>query len=181
MILSAGGSAYYDLVAERLGEVRLSKPAMLLLRCGCYLSHDVGLYARSFGQVLDRSSAARAVPGRFQNALEVWTYVLSVPEPGRAILGAGRRDFGADIGPPKALKLFRPGRDPAPVALAAAWEIAAVNDQHAHMTFPSEGDVAVGDMIALGPSHPCTTFDRWRLIYVVDDDYTVTSAIRTCF
>jgi D-serine dehydratase len=130
---------------------------------------------------LGRSAGARAVAGGFENALEVWAYVLSVPEPGRAILGAGRRDFGHDAGSPRPLKRFRPGCDGAPAAADPAWEIAAINDQHAHMIFAPANDVAIGDMIALGVSHPCTTFDRWRLMYVVDDDYHVRSAIQTCF
>jgi D-serine dehydratase len=180
VILSAGGSAFYDMVAEGLTGIGLSKPSELVLRSGCYLTHDAGLYERSFREALERSPSARAIPGRFENALEVWAYVLSVPEPGRAILGAGRRDFGNDAGPPRPLKRFRPGRDAAPGA-PGAWEIAAVNDQHAHMTFPPSDDVAVGDMIALGISHPCSTFDRWRLMYVVGDDYRVVSAIQTCF
>jgi D-serine dehydratase len=153
----------------------------VVLRSGCYFTHDAGVYERSFAEVLERSPDARAVAGGFQNALEVWAYVLSVPEPGRAILGAGRRDFGHDAGPPRPLKRFRPGRDAAPATADPAWVIAAINDQHAHMTVPAGADIAVGDMLALGVSHPCTTFDRWRLMYVVDDDYHVRSAIQTCF
>jgi D-serine dehydratase len=168
------------MVAEGLGALALSRPTELVLRSGCYITHDAGLYERSFRAALARSANARAIPGGFQNALEVWAYVLSIPEPGRAILGAGRRDFGHDAGPPSPLTRFRAGRDAAPIA-AGDWKIVAVNDQHAHMTLPPSDDVAVGDMVALGVSHPCTTFDRWRLMYVVDDDYRVVSAIQTCF
>jgi D-serine dehydratase len=181
VLLSAGGSAYYDLVAETFADVRLSRPTAVVLRSGCYLTHDAGLYTRSFAELRQRSDLATGIAGGFENALEVWAYVLSIPEPQRAILGAGRRDFGHDAGPPTPLKCFRPGRDAAPAGLAGAWEIVGINDQHAHMVFPQGADLAVGDMIALGVSHPCTTFDRWRLIYRVADDYTVTSAIQTCF
>ncbi|HEY3887202.1 MAG TPA: alanine racemase [Caulobacteraceae bacterium] len=181
VILSAGGSAYYDLVTAAFGGVRLSRPTAIVLRSGCYLTHDAGLYQRLFGELRERSAQARAVTGGFENALEVWAYVLSVPEAGRAILGAGRRDFGHDAGMPVPLKRFRPGRDAQPQAATDGWEIAAVNDQHAHMTFAPGADIAVGDMIALGVSHPCTTFDKWRLMFVVDDAYTVASAIQTCF
>ncbi len=181
ILLSAGGSAYYDLVAEIFGAVRLSRPTVIVLRSGCYLIHDAGLYSRSFSELRKRSEAARGLAGGFENALEVWAYVLSIPEPQRAIVGAGRRDFGHDAGPPTALKSFRPGRDGAPTELVGSWEIVGVNDQHAHLVFPKGADLAVGDMVALGVRHPCTTFDRWRLIYQVADDYTVTSAIQTCF
>jgi D-serine dehydratase len=59
--------------------------------------------------------------------------------------------------------------------------ITALNDQHAHMACPPDSDIAVGDIIACGVSHPCTTFDKWQVLFVVDDDYTVVDAIRTFF
>lgn len=181
VVLSAGVASYYDLVAARFAATRLSRPTAVVVRSGCYLTHDAGLYERQFEEVLNRSPEARAVDGRFQNALEVWAQVISVPEAGRAMLGAGRRDFGHDAGAPRPLKRFRPGRDTTPGAAPPGWEIAAINDQHAHMLVRPEDALAVGDLVALGVSHPCTTFDRWRLLFVVDDAYAVTSAIQTCF
>jgi D-serine dehydratase len=180
IILSAGGSAFYDMVMDVLTGARLARPPEVILRSGCYLTHDAGIYEDSFDQILQRSSVARAVPGRFENALEVWAYVISVPEPRRAILGAGRRDFGHDASMPKALKLFRPGRDATP-GTPPPCEIVSINDQHAHVVIAEGADITVGDMVALGVSHPCTTFDKWRYLMTVDDDYTVQSAIETCF
>jgi D-serine dehydratase len=180
-VLSAGGSAFFDVAAERLAKVRLSRPHVVLIRSGCYVSHDVGMYERAFVELLDRSPRARDIPGRLENALEVWAYVLSVPEPGRAILGAGRRDIGCDSGPPTPLRWCRPGRDAALRPPGREWKIAAVNDQHAHLTFPANEPLAYGDMVALGASHPCATFDRWRVIHLIDDDCRITGAVRTCF
>jgi D-serine dehydratase len=180
-ILTAGGSAFYDLVMQAFAGARLSRPPQIILRSGCYLTHDAGLYERSFREVRERSAVARDVEGGFQNALEVWAYVLSVPEPRRVILAAGRRDFGHDAAVPSPLKVFRPGRDDKPRAASLGWEVVAVNDQHAHVTVPQGADIAVGDMIALGVSHPCTTFDKWRLILVADEAYAITSAIQTFF
>lgn len=179
-ILSAGGSAFFDLVTEIFGAANLSRAPQLILRSGCYLTHDAGLYERSFREVRDRSATVRNIEGRLRNALEVWAQVLSVPEPGRAILGMGRRDFGDDAAKPVPLHLFRPGRDTAP-GVPPAGRIVAVNDQHAHLALDPGDDVAVGDMIAFGVSHPCTTFDKWRLIPVVDEEYNVISAIETFF
>ena len=179
-ILSAGGSAFYDLVAERFAAARLGQPAQIILRSGCYLTHDAGLYERSFVALHDRSSIARDVPGRFQNALEVWAYVISMPEPGRAILGAGRRDFGDDAAKPTLLKHFRPGQDRKPSSPPAA-RIVAINDQHAHVELDEAGDLKIGDLVGLGVSHPCTTFDKWRRLMIVDEQYNVLSAIRTYF
>jgi D-serine dehydratase len=180
-ILSAGGSAFYDLVMQVFSGARLSRPPEIILRSGCYLTHDAGLYERSFREVRERSATARDVAGRFQNALEVWAYVLSVPKSRRAILGAGRRDFGHDAAMPSPFKHFRPGRDARVRAAPFGWEIVAVNDQHAHMVLPEGADVRVGDMVALGVSHPCTTFDKWRLIMVANEAYAITSAIQTFF
>jgi D-serine dehydratase len=181
VILSAGGSAYYDLVAQAFAAARLDRPTSIVLRSGCYLTHDAGLYERLHDDMRARSATARAISGRFENALEVWAHVLSVPEPRRAILGAGRRDFGHDAALPRPIKHLRPGRDVGPLAAPIDWDIVAVNDQHAHMTFPAGADLKIGDMIGLGVSHPCSTFDMWRLIFVVDDAYVVRSAIETFF
>jgi D-serine dehydratase len=35
--------------------------------------------------------------------------------------------------------------------------------------------------VGLGISHPCTTFDKWRVIWVVDDAYDVVDAVTTRF
>ncbi len=181
IILSAGGSAFYDIVVEVFSGAQLRRPFNVVLRSGCYLTHDAGVYERSFRILNQRSVTAQHVSGGFENALEVWAYVISVPETGRAILGAGRRDFGHDAGMPVPLKHFRPGHDSPPSKLGGVWEIAAVNDQHAHLLVPAESDVRVGDMIGLGVSHPCSTFDKWQVLYIVDDEYRVCSAVQTFF
>jgi D-serine dehydratase len=181
IILSAGGSAYYDLVSDILGRANLSRKASIVLRGGCYLTHDAGWYERLFSDVLDRSSIAREISGRLENAFEVLAYVISVPEDGRAILGAGRRDFGHDAGPPVPLKHFRPGSSSQPVLLSRRYEIVGINDQHAHLSLPPSADIRIGDMVALGVSHPCTTFDKWQLVHIVDDLYNIVSSIRTYF
>jgi D-serine dehydratase len=181
ILLSAGGSAYYDLVEEAFSRSRLTRRTAVVLRSGCYFTHDAGWYERLFSEVLKRSTVARGIAGRFENALEVWAYVLSVPEEGRAILGAGRRDFGHDVSAPIPLKKFRPGKHGELGAPLPEYKIVGINDQHAHMTFPASAEVQVGDMIALGISHPCTTFDKWRLIHIVDDHYNVLSSVQTYF
>jgi D-serine dehydratase len=180
ILLSAGGSAFYDLVCEVFAGAQLSRATSIVLRSGCYFTHDAGVYERSFAQVRDRDATARAVGGRFESALEVWAQVLSTPEPGRAIVGAGRRDYGHDGGMPVVLKRFRPEVDAQPSVIAGC-EVVAVNDQHAHVKLEPGVDLKIGDLVALGVSHPCTTFDKWKLIYLVDDGYWVTSAVETFF
>ena len=178
VLVSAGGSAFYDLVTESLTALRLSRPHRVVLRSGCYLTQDHGIYAGLLGDIHRRTGSAEP---DLEPALEVWAQVLSVPEPGLVILSAGRRDFGQEAGNPVALAHVRRGTaEPRPLR-EAGWTMAAASDQHAHMTAPPGHGVAVGDLVALGPSHPCTTFDKWREIHLVDDDYNVIGTAATYF
>jgi D-serine dehydratase len=179
IILSAGGSRYYDIVVERFGRAVLRRPSRIVTRSGCYLTHDSILYRKAFDELLARSpDAAAAGPGLLP-ALEVWAYVQSRPEPFKVFLTMGKRDVSSDD-PPIALKWFRPG-GAAPKTMPAGHLVTNLNDQHCHMTVPADSPLAVGDMVAFGISHPCLTFDKWQVICVVDDDYNVTSAIKTFF
>ncbi len=178
ILLTAGGSSFYDLVIEALRAVRLSRPSRVVIRSGCYLTQDWGLYDRALADLHARTGSGQP---DLEPAMEVWAQVLSVPEPGLVILSAGRRDFGQDAGNPAALAHVPRGVAKGRPLAGAGWEMAAASDQHAHMTAPPGHGVEVGDLVALGPSHPCTTFDKWRQIYLVDDDYTVTETIRTYF
>ena len=180
VILSAGGSAAFDIVAREL-PTHLTLPVQTILRSGCYVTHDSGFYARLLEGVRLRSGAAwQARPG-LQPALEVWSQVQSCPEPGLAILTMGRRDASFDIEMPIPGKWFRCGRDAAPQAVPSQWKISAMNDQHGYLRFAPDAAPAVGDLVACGISHPCTTFDKWRELFTVDDAYRVTGAIRTFF
>jgi len=175
--LSAGGSAVFDLVARSLPTL-LSRPVRTILRSGCYVTHDSRFYERFARHVIARSGAAWQQRGGLKPALEVWTQVQSQPEPGLAILAFGKRDASFDIDLPMPFARMRDGmRTP----LDATWRIGKLNDQHAYMQIPADADVRVGDLVGCGISHPCTTFDKWRWMPIVDDDYGVTAAIRTFF
>ncbi|MFM1990562.1 MAG: hypothetical protein RJA99_3519 [Pseudomonadota bacterium] len=182
VLLSAGGSAAYDLVVRGLAaRGGLARPARVVLRSGCYLSHDDGMYRRHAAAI-----AARALDPAFageppRGALEVWAAVQSRPEPDRAIVTLGRRDVGTDADLPWPKRVFRPGRDARPTEAPAHWRVFGHNDQHGYLRIDPADALAVGDWIAFGVSHPCTTFDKWRLVWAVDDDFRVTRAIRTYF
>ena len=178
VLLSAGGSAFYDLVITELSAVRLSRPHRVVVRSGCYLTQDHGAYAGLLDDIHRRTGSGEP---DLEPALEVWAQVLSVPEPGLVILSAGRRDFGQDAGNPVALAHVRRGTAGRRPLRDSGWHMKAVSDQHAHMTAPPGHGVEVGDLIALGPSHPCTTFDKWRVVHLVDDDYNLLEAIPTYF
>ncbi|MGB7422850.1 MAG: alanine racemase [Comamonas sp.] len=177
ILLSAGGSAVFDLVLPLLKLQGLSRPVQGILRSGCYLTHDHGNYQRFVRLVTEREGLADTL----QPALTVWALVQSVPETGLVLLNAGRRDLSFDIDLPRPVRWARAGERLAQAA-PASWRVSALNDQHAYLRFDGAGSaLAVGDRVELGISHPCTTFDKWRWMAVMDDDGTVTGAIHTCF
>jgi D-serine dehydratase len=181
VILTAGGSAAFDIVAREL-PTRLSLPVLTILRSGCYVTHDSGFYARLLEGVKARSGAAWQTRPGLQPALEVWSQVQSCPEPGLAMLTMGKRDASYDIDLPIPRKHHRRGAQGSPRPAPAGWTISAMNDQHAYLRYTDATDAPqVGDLVGCGISHPCSTFDRWRAMFTVDDDYHVTGAVRTFF
>ena len=180
VVLSAGGSAWFDLVTA-LPRSLSGRAAQVVIRSGCYLTHDSDSYARAAARMRLRTPAIDALGPGLIDALEVWAYVQSLPEPGLAILTMGKRDVSHDLHLPFARLVFRRGRDAQPAALPPGCEITALNDQHAFMRTSPDADLAVGDMVGCAISHPCTTFDKWRFMPVVDDAYNVIDAITTSF
>jgi D-serine dehydratase len=175
VVVSAGGSAFLDRVVTRLGGPwDLSRPVRLVLRSGCYLTHDAVHYEHlsPFGRRLPDT-------GPLRDALEVWGAVLSLPEPGLALIGFGKRDVSYDLELPVPRLVKSGGQAPRPIRTPAS--IVGLNDQHAYMKVSGEEELQVGDLVGCGISHPCTAFDKWRLIPVVDDDYRVLDAVLTYF
>ena len=185
-ILTGAGSAWFDLVAEEWTGVTLDRPLDIILRPGCYLTHDVGIYKAAEARIHASNPVAREMQTSLLPALQLWAYVLSIPEPGLAILGLGKRDAAFDAGLPVPALHFRPQNkgcpgSETPVAASADWKLTAMMDQHAFMQVGADADLQVGDMLALDISHPCLTFDKWRQLLVVDDNYTVIDAVETFF
>jgi D-serine deaminase-like pyridoxal phosphate-dependent protein len=159
--VTAGGSAYPDLVAEAFAG--FSGTRRTVLRSGAYVAHDDGHYAG-------------LSPFPLRPALRVWATVVSTPEPGLAFLNMGKRDASYDMGLPVPLAVLRRGEH-RPVQRLT---VTALNDQHAYLSDPG-GEVRVGDWVACGISHPCTMFERWRALPVVDSQNKVTDLVRTFF
>jgi D-serine dehydratase len=180
VILTAGGSAHFDQVVKSLTAIQLSKPTRVVLRSGCYITHDHGFYAAALDRLRERSSPGVFGAKGFEPAIELWTRVQSLPEPGFAILTLGKRDASFDMGLPVPLQHHKPGGTLPPANIRGKAEIVRLNDHHGYLKF-TDLNLAVGDQIAVGISHPCTTFDRWEYLYVVDDDYNVVSVVRTFF
>jgi D-serine dehydratase len=180
IILSGAGSAWYDVVAEVFSRVKLDKPVEVLLRPGCYLTHDAGIYREAQRQIMQRNSVARGMEPGLIPALQLWAYVQSIPENKVAIITLGKRDAAFDAGLPIPALHFRPGQ-PHPVAAPSGWKLTRIMDQHAFLQIPEPSDVRVGDMIGFDISHPCLTFDKWRYLPVLDSAYQVIDVVETFF
>jgi D-serine deaminase-like pyridoxal phosphate-dependent protein len=167
-IVTAGGSVSFDIVARELAATGMT----VILRSGGYLFHDHGLY----GQVTPLARGVAGAP-QLQPALELWAQVVSRPEPGLALLSAGRRDAGFDAGLPVPLRARRRGGGAADLA----GEVTELNDQHAYLRLDPDIALAPGDLVCLGISHPCTTLDKWRLIPVIDEVDRITDIVHTYF
>jgi D-serine deaminase-like pyridoxal phosphate-dependent protein len=166
LIISGGGSSYFDYVIEEFKKYK--GDAHLILRSGGYVSHDHIHYENMY-PFMQLGKTQQFLP-----ALEIWSRVLSVPEKNLAILNFGKRDAGIDLDNPLPIKIYSKKIKP----LKAS--IQQLNDQHAFMKL-TPGTIQVGDIVACGISHPCTNFDKWRLIPLVDDNYNVIDLIHTFF
>ncbi|MFJ6695833.1 alanine racemase [Streptomyces sp. NPDC091272] len=174
IVLSAGGSAWFDAVADVFAEVpELSRPVLKLLRSGAYVSHDDGHYKEltPFNRVPEE--------GELQPAFRLWAQVVSRPTPTQAFLNAGKRDAAYDLHLPEA-QVVRSARD-GKVRPADGIAVTGLSDQHSWVSTEDGVRLEVGDWVGLGLSHPCTIFDKWQLIPVVDADGTAVDFVRTFF
>ncbi|MER6164093.1 amino acid deaminase [Streptomyces violaceorubidus] len=172
IVLSAGGSAWFDAVADVFAEVPgLSRPVLKLLRSGAYVSHDDGHYREltPFNRVPEE--------GALEPAFRLWSQVVSRPSPEQAFTNAGKRDAAYDLHLPFAQVVRRDGAE----RPATGVEVTGLSDQHAWVRTTGEADLEVGDWLGTGLSHPCTSFDKWQLIPLAEADGTVVDYIRTFF
>ena len=179
ILLTAGGSAIFDLVAKDL-QPHLQRPARGILRSGCYLTHDHLQYRKMLQCVGERLQLRETL----KPALEVISSVQSCPEPGLALLTMGKRDISYDLDLPIPIWWAQLG-DTQTQAVPSHWHIKELNDQHAYLRYdpqsPSAQHPRVGQLVGAGISHPCTTFDKWKWMPVVGDQYQVVRAISVHF
>ncbi|MEU9850774.1 alanine racemase [Streptomyces sp. NPDC047985] len=174
IVISAGGSAWFDAVADVFADIpELSRPVLKLLRSGAYVSHDDGHYRHltPFNRVPEE--------GALQPAFRLWAQVVSRPSPEQAFLNAGKRDAAYDLDLPQA-QVVRSGRD-GTIRPATGITVSGLSDQHTWLRTEPGAGLEVGDWVGMGLSHPCTVFDKWQLIPLVEADGTVTDYIRTFF
>ncbi len=174
IVLSAGGSAWFDAVADVFASVpQLSLPVLKLLRSGAYVSHDDGHYRKltPFNRVPSE--------GSLQPAFRLWAQVVSRPSPEQAFVNAGKRDAAYDLDLPEA-QVVRDART-GEVRDASGISVTGLSDQHGWLRTEPGVSLAVGDWVGMGLSHPCTAFDKWGLVPVVGADGVVSDYLRTYF
>ncbi|WP_113260218.1 alanine racemase [Agrobacterium cavarae] len=186
LIVSAGGSVHFDRVIAALVPLcDADGNATLLLRSGAIFFSDHGVYKRGFQSIDERGllisdGVKFKASETFQPAMRIWAEVISVPEPGLAIVGMGMRDVSFDQDMPVALRVYRNGM-PVEPNLAPSANVTKLNDQHAFLSFEYAAGLAIGDVIEFGISHPCTCFDRWRIFYGLDASGRIERLYRTFF
>ena len=179
-ILTGAGSAWYDVVAEVFSAAQLGDNIEIILRPGCYLTHDAGSYRRAQERILAHNPIAQRMHSGLIPALQVWAYVQSIPEKETAIVTLGKRDAAFDSGLPMPALHYRPG-DALPNSAAPHWTLTRMMDQHAFLQISPGDNIRIGDMIGFDISHPCLTFDNWRAIPILDASYRVIEIVQTYF
>lgn len=180
-LLSGAGSAWFDVVAEEFAALSSDPTLAVVLRPGCYLTHDAGIYRAAQQQIQARNPVARKMRSELLPALQLSAYVQSIPEVDKAIIALGKRDAAFDAGLPLPAVYLRPGRDYAPLRTPPHWQLTGMMDQHAYLQIAAGDDIQVGDMLAFDISHPCLTFDKWRQLPLLDAQFNVIDIVQTYF
>lgn len=178
-ILTGAGSVWYDVVCNVWLETEKPTNCRIVIRPGCYITHDAGIYLEAQDAIVARDRTACDLGGDLVSALELVAMVQSVPEPSRAIVNFGKRDSAFDAGLPQPIAHYRAGK---PREMAAkSIETTGIMDQHAMLKLTPESDVKVGDILVFSTSHPCLTFDKWKALLLIDDSYNVLETLETAF
>ena len=140
---------------------------------------ETGKPIRVAGSISDVTDKKRAVEvaRTIQSDMARYLFTITCINGGLGVVTAIAMYF---LGMPNPVLWFRPG-SAAPLPVPAAHKVVGFNDQHCHMLVPDHSPLQVGDMVSFDVSHPCLTFDKWRVLYRIDDDYNVIAAIETYF
>lgn len=178
-ILTGAGSVWYDVVCNVWLAAQKPANCRIVIRPGCYITHDAGIYQQAQDELMARDKVACDLGGDLVSALELIAMVQSVPESDRAIVNFGKRDSAFDAGLPQPVAHYRAGKSR---ELATnTIETTGIMDQHAMLKLRAGADVQVGDILVFSTSHPCLTFDKWKALLLVDEQYNVLETLETAF
>lgn len=178
-ILTGAGTVWYDVVCNIWLAADKPKNCRIVIRPGCYITHDLGIYDDAQQQLKARDRIACDLAGDLTSALELVALVQSVPEQNRAVVNFGKRDCAFDAGLPQPIAHYRDGKR-LPFDAQTVRSV-GIMDQHCMLQISAKSDVQVGDILIFGTSHPCLTFDKWKTLLLTDDDYTVLEELDTLF
>jgi len=171
VVVSAGGSMYFDRVVDHLAECGTGID--IVIRPGGYVTHDSLMYERTSPWGSERASSDGP---RLRPALSVWASVLSHIDDRQLVVGMGRRDAPDDCGLPVLDNdddSLLPGPGPGTVT--------SLYDHHAVVELSAGSAPAAGATISFGISHPCTAFQRWPVIPTIDAEGAILGAVQTFF
>ena len=186
-IISGGGSEYFDLITHGFKKYKENNKIQLIIRPGSYIAYGHGYYQRSLEKINNRkklflSNKSVKATKLFSPSLELWSYVISQQDKGKAILNFGKRDVSFDLGNPIPLAIYRNGKIYKKLKETDKnIKIYKLNDQHAFLQFKYSYNIQVGDLLKFGVSHPCISIDKWNTFYMIDNNHYITEAIRSFF
>lgn len=176
-VLTGAGTVWYDVVCNIWLVAKKPAQCRIVIRPGCYITHDRGIYDIAQKALVARDPIACDLGGDLTSALELMAMVQSVPEADRAVVNFGKRDCAFDAGLPQPVARYRNGAQ----LSAEGIESVGIMDQHCMLRLAPGSDVQVGDILLFGTSHPCLTFDKWKTLLLVDEQYNVLEELDTLF
>ena len=176
-VLTGAGTVWYDVVCNIWLAAKKPARCRIVIRPGCYITHDLGIYDIAQKALVARDPIACDLGGDLTSALELMAMVQSVPEADRAVVNFGKRDCAFDAGLPQPIARYRNGER----LSAEGIESVGIMDQHCMLRLAPGSDVQVGDILVFGTSHPCLTFDKWKTLLLVDEQYNVLEELDTLF
>ncbi|QHM71740.1 D-threonine aldolase [Mixta intestinalis] len=178
-ILTGAGTVWYDVVCNVWLAAEKPTDCRIVIRPGCYITHDNGIYQQAQNALMARDATACAIGGDLACALEIVAMVQSVPEPALAVVNFGKRDAAFDAGLPQPIAHYRAGKA-LPLTPGSMTSV-GIMDQHCMLQLTPGADVQTGDILLFGISHPCLTFDKWKTLLLVDEEYRVLKTLETAF
>lgn len=176
-VLTGAGTVWYDVVCNIWLAAKKPARCRIVIRPGCYITHDRGIYDIAQKALVARDPIACDLSGDLTSALELMAMVQSVPEADRAVVNFGKRDCAFDAGLPQPVARYRNGAQ----LSAEGIESVGIMDQHCMLRLAPGSDVQVSDILVFGTSHPCLTFDKWKTLLLVDEQYNVLEELDTLF
>lgn len=185
-VLSGGGSEFFDLVVYYSNEFTKLKKTKLIIRPGSYIAYGHGHYSSVINKLDNRKKIIMndkiyKASDLFSPSLELWSYVISQQDTGKAILNFGKRDVSYDLGFPTPLAIYRNSKLIKKINQNDKIKIFKLMDQHAYIKYNYNFNLRVGDLLKFGVSHPCITIDNWNTLYMIDNKNFITAGIKTYF